>query len=143
LEITESLEEVLRGRNLRGEMWHVCRAASHKKSAQVTGIFYSVREEPELLVSFDVVAPIQRLYHSTDLDLGIANPLPAKVMVPSVSCAGPTPQQETSRADEKPPTPEQVEALRQFSGRLKSQFTSRRAFAHAPSTNGTAGKEGK
>jgi hypothetical protein len=122
-------------------MWHLCRAASAKKSAQVTGIFYSVRSEPELQISFDVIAPIQRLYHSTDLELNVLNPIPDKVTAPVATCAGPAPDSQVEPAY-KPPTADQMEALKKLTRRMSTRP------GHLPSTfgvqerNGTADKGG-
>jgi hypothetical protein len=118
LEITEALEEQLRGRDLTGEMWHLMRSAVSKKSAQVSGIFYSKRTEAQLSKTFDVIAPIQRLYHSTELEFGAVNALPAKGMVEPEICVGPDIGPEPVRREPALPTESQREALRKLAGRL-------------------------
>jgi hypothetical protein len=118
LEITEALEEQLRGRELMGEMWHLTRASAVKKSAQVSGIYYARRDEPELRSTFDIVPAIQRLYHSLELEFGATNQLPAKTLVEHVICAGPTTAAEVAPRQPSAPTAEQRERLRKLTGRL-------------------------
>ncbi len=130
LEITEALEEQLRGRELIGEMWHLMRSSHTKKSAQVTGVFYARRLEEALLKPFDIIAPLQRLYHTTELELGATNQLPAKIMVEPVVCQGPTIFEQTMPREQPAPTAAQREALRKLSGRMQAQ----------PATNGAAPK---
>ena len=89
-----------------------------KKSAQVSGIFYSKRTEAQLSKTFDVIAPIQRLYHSTELEFGAVNALPAKVMVEPEICVGPDIGPEPVRREPALPTESQREALRKLAGRL-------------------------
>lgn len=168
LEITECLEEQLRGRRLVGEMWHLVRATGAKKSAQVSGVYYATRDEPGLVQGFDILPVVQRLYHSTDLEIGVPNPLPKKVSVVEVACEGPriadeeiphlagvpteaqrealrklTGRPSSTRSSEVPPSAEQIEKLRQLSGEAKERLEKRRQFTYEVSTNGHSGKESK
>lgn len=120
LEVTEALEEQLRGRELCGEMWHLMRSLNGKKSGAVGGIFYSRRTEAALLKNFDVVAPIQRLYHTLDLEFGAVNALPAKILEVPVTCDGPLTEPAAAPREPAKPTTSQRETLRKMAGRMGS-----------------------
>jgi hypothetical protein len=126
LEVTECLEETLRGRSLTGEVWLLSREGGRKRSGKVCGAFMERKQDPQLVATFDVRPPLFRLYHTTELALGIANPLPPKLVLPQVDLPGPAiPDQAAPPAPAKP-TAEQLEKLRLFT----------RRGAAAPSPNG-------
>lgn len=81
LEITEALEEILRGRDLRGEVWRLSRQRKKKKPGTVQGTLEETRSEEALLHPFDVRAVIQRRYHCGELVWDVPNPVVAKLTV--------------------------------------------------------------
>jgi hypothetical protein len=168
LELTECLEEQLRGRSLLGEMWHLTRMANKKKMSQVHGVYYATREERELKQTFDVIPVVQRLYHSTEIEFGVPNPMPKKITVAEVNCEGPRIAEEeiphlagvptqaqrealrkltgrpaTAALNGMRPTAEQVEAHQKMSARVAEQLRRFRESGNVPSTNGHFEKESK
>lgn len=117
LEVTESLEEQLRGLDLVGSVWVLARAPGKKRGARVEGIFVERRSEPALLAHFDVRPAVQRLYHTSEIYFGVRNPTPPKVMIEVAECAGPNLPKDSGQASEPPVTPEQKARLAQLAGK--------------------------
>jgi hypothetical protein len=116
LELTEVLEEKLRGRNLAGEVWLLYRVEAGRKSAPIEAVHLERRPSAELPAPFDVTAPLLRFYHVTNLTLGVPNPLPGKLLLEGISAPAPRlPVLPPSPAD-IPPTPEQLARLRELAG---------------------------
>lgn len=117
-EITECLEEIMRGRDLVGEVWLLERKGKGRKNDPVMGRFLERRDEPELCTPFNVRLCVERSYHTSRVRWGVANPLPAKTMVDPIAVRGPrapddwTPPEEVKKR-EKPtqPRPNIREAL--------------------------------
>lgn len=117
LEVTECLEETLRGRHLAGEVWMLTREGARRRSGKVLGAYLERKRDEELLEPFDVRQPLYRLYHTLELRLGVANPLPAKLVLPAISAAGPTLPTAARPADIPSVTEAQREALRKLASR--------------------------
>jgi len=89
LEVTECLEEEMRDRQLRGQIWCLTRPQDDKKSAPVQGFFMEQSEENELGLAVDIVPVLERLYHGKPMQLGVANPIVAKQIREGNTSAGP------------------------------------------------------
>lgn len=80
LEITERLEQLLAGRQLRGEIWKLWRPRVKKTGSPVLGE-YQETQHPELLpAAIDIEPVLIRLFHCTHLLLGAENPIPAPLL---------------------------------------------------------------
>lgn len=121
LEVTECLEESLRGRHLAGEVWMLTREGGKRRSGKVLGAYLETKAETELLRTFDVRAPLFRMYHTTELEFGVLNPLPPKLLLPSI--AAPAPALPMGSVPAEPPavTAEQLDQLRRLGGRKAGQ----------------------
>jgi hypothetical protein len=80
LEITESLEHVLRGRQLRGESWMLSRRLVEGKGP-VVGIFSNRLPEEELSPEFDILPILERAWHEKDFLIDVPNPVKPMVMI--------------------------------------------------------------
>lgn len=85
LEVTEALEEILRQRELRGEVWTLSRKQDRGKTDPVRGVFNEKLPEGKFSKEFDITPVLQRLFHRIKLNLGKCNPLPPKVMLEAVA----------------------------------------------------------
>lgn len=114
LELTEVLEEQLRGRNLAGEVWMLYRAEGGRKSARIEAVYLQRWARADVPQPFDVTPALQRFYHVQQLLLGVPNPLPAKLLLEP--CVGPAPKlpEIPASAAESPPTAEQMAKLREM-----------------------------
>jgi hypothetical protein len=112
LEVTEHLEEQLRHRELRGEVWLLDRTGKSMRQSLVTGLFCERLPEEQVSQAFDIVPVLQRFYRVTTLLLGVPSPLPARLLLSDV--AGPAPRlpEQLSPQAQAEPTPEQWEQFR-------------------------------
>jgi len=140
IEITECLEEQLRGRDLVGEEWELVRDPQRRRSGQVTGRLVGRRPEKALWVPFDIRPPLYRMYHVTFLDLGTPNPMPSRLILPTVPLSEQDVSPATAATPERAATPEDLEKLKQLREQLAGRInTERRARLHeAATTNGHA-----
>jgi hypothetical protein len=81
LEITESLEEFLRGRALRGECWYLFREGEGKKTAAVIGKQLEANPHWILREAFPMEPILRRLYRLNALPPHVDNPLPGRVIL--------------------------------------------------------------
>lgn len=129
LEVTEALEEVLRGRDLRGELWMLERSTAKRKTGPVGGVLLERRDDVATPPPFDIRAPLHRLYHTTELLLGVGNPLPRKLVMEPARLAPPPSPEAFGLAEPPRPTESQAESLRriapQGAGRLFRQGAGR------------------
>jgi hypothetical protein len=103
LEVTESLEEALRGRELRGETWTLFRVQKNGKTDPVQAVYCERVPESKLSTTFDILPVLLRLFHVSSLRLGAANPLPPKIMMEPVAGDAPTiPADLLPKAEERP-----------------------------------------
>jgi len=118
LEVTENLEELLRSYDLAGQVWALHRQCEgRRRSGRVEGAYLETRTDAALVTPFDVRPAVQRLYHQVEIAFGVKNPTPPRVMLPVAAAAAPIGWVETASADPRPPTAEQLEALRRMAGR--------------------------
>lgn len=117
VEITEALEELLRSRHLRRELWLLHRHNQRKKTGPVSGVLLETRAEEDTPAPFDVRPALYRLYHTNTLNLGVANPLPAKVVLPAVRLPPPPSAESFGLAEAPRPSPANAEALRRLAPR--------------------------
>jgi hypothetical protein len=117
LEITEALEELLRGRRLVGEVWLLQRQTTKKKTGPVGGVLLECKDPGVTPPAFDIRAPLYRLYHSTTLQLGVPNPLPRKLLLPPVKMDPPPGPAAFGLAEAPTPGENQAEALRRLAPR--------------------------
>jgi hypothetical protein len=89
LELTESLEEELRGRDLRGEVWSLWRCGKGLPNDPVTGLFAERRRENDVSPAFDIVPVLLRMYHVSSLRLGRPNSMPPKICLEAVAAPAP------------------------------------------------------
>lgn len=90
LEVTEALEEVLRGRDLRGEVWRLSRCRKKKGSGAVQGVLEELRTDVQLLTPFDVRVVVQRRFHCGPLVWDVPNPIVPKLKVEAASAPPPS-----------------------------------------------------
>jgi hypothetical protein len=121
LEVTEALDELLRAHSLPGQVWLLVRDDSTRKSGQVTGSFIERRHESELVMPFDIFAPLGRMYGTTHIVLDVPNPVPPKLMLPSIDGAAPAlPAVGKLAADAGPTADDQAKARKLLSQAMKS-----------------------
>jgi hypothetical protein len=88
LQATASLEEQLRGIELRGQVWLLTRDPDGGKTAEVVGKFVEKRNADSLPPPHAVVPHLRRMFQVKELNLPVANPNPPKV-VPEVADVAP------------------------------------------------------
>lgn len=135
LEVTESLEEDLRGRDLRGEVWQLHRMQKSGKTDPVAGIFCERLPEHSLSKTFDIVPVLLRLFHVPRLTLGTRNPMPPKVVIEPVEGNPPNLPLELQQAEKPQDAGRKMEDARELWRRLREE-QSRRPAAKETSLNG-------
>lgn len=134
LEVTEGLEEYLRGRTLRGEVWQLVRDGALGKRAPVEGVFCEALDDGKVSPWFDPLPVLQRFYHTTAISLGALNPLPPRTTLPAVGGAAPNLPEAI-----RPAPAEQVSSQRQRRIRdmvEEQERERRRGQTGEPSSNG-------
>ena len=138
LEATANLEEYLRGRVLRGEVWLLSRADVAKSTRAVVAAYLETIPEAKLSPAFDILPIIQRLFNRVDLVLDVPNPTPRHVVLADVAAPPPT-----IPADLLPPPPPaedpaERQKLREAIEESKRQFGRPRSSDSATAGNGRA-----
>jgi len=133
LEVTEALEERLRGRELRGETWSMHRTEIKGKSSPVVGTFCEKGDTHELREAFELEPILRRLFHVASLKLGTRNPLPPRLMLAPTQGKAPTLPEHLQSVG----TQENTEKEREEARKLWKQLRERQA-----SLNGTPDKNG-
>jgi len=90
LEVTEALEERLRGRFLRGETWSLHRTEQKGRTSAVIGVYCEKTAPDEVRPAFEVEPVLRRIFHCGSLRLGTRNPLPPKIMLEALPGKAPT-----------------------------------------------------
>jgi len=136
LEATEALEEQLRGRQLRGEVWMLKRGGEGRKDDPVFGVYSETYNGENLRPAFDIVPVLLRFYHVPRLVLGVENALPAKLLLDPAQ--GDQPKLPFILEPSDPPRPDQeeIDRLKALSGKMAERF---KATAQAD----TAARNGK
>lgn len=117
LVITAHLEEILRGRALRGEVWALTRRTGKKRGNAVDGLFLEQRDPSQLRGSFEWKSILLRLYNLRDFPLGVRNPTPPRVMLEASTDAPPEGWTAAAPAEDAPATKEEI---RRFKSQLKA-----------------------
>lgn len=89
LEATSNLEEYLRNRKLRGEIWSLQREDEKNRQSPVEGAFIELREDPNLPLEFALEDVLCRAYNVTRLLLDVTNPMPARIFLEEIPGAPP------------------------------------------------------
>lgn len=141
LEITESLEEELRGRDLRGEVWHLFREGKGKNNDPLTGLFAERKTGRVVIEPFDIVPVLLRLYHVSSLRLGRPNTMPAKLVLPAIAGDAPALPPGASPATEAKPDPAKVQSFREL--RQQAEEAARRRAGGQTRPTGEVNGNGK
>jgi hypothetical protein len=112
LEVTERLEEQIRGRELRGEVWSLSRQGDGSKNDAVVGEFCQRFPAEKVAPCFEILSVVQRCYHCPDLRFGATNPLPAPVVLPMVEGEAPALPLDRPPPASVPASQEEIDALR-------------------------------
>jgi hypothetical protein len=114
LEVTEGLEHYLRGRVIRGEVWNLSKPGGRKNSP-VVALFSERAPESELRPAFSVEEFLVAFYHSTELTLGVPNPIPPKLMLEALPGKAPKIMEhlQTETPQEAPRDPQLFKRLRE------------------------------
>lgn len=139
LEATEHLEETLRGRQLRGQVWILSRASERGKTDPVIGIFCEELAESAVSKPFDIVPVLLRFFHVSTLNLGVANPLPPKLVLEAVAGAPPNLPQDLLPVEPVEPTAEERAKLREQLQKMRGKTSSNGSPPPSPA-NETNGK---
>jgi hypothetical protein len=89
VEITSTLEERLRGRTLRGEVWTLTRKHGKKATTPLLGEFLTTIGPPILSPAFDLEAPLKRFFGVETLGPDVENPAIPQLCLPPVRRPGP------------------------------------------------------
>jgi hypothetical protein len=81
LEITENLEEQLRGLQLRGQVWALERSGKTPKKSVVTGMYCETLDERSVPRPFDVESVLMRFFRVATLNLGLPSPIPPRLLL--------------------------------------------------------------
>jgi len=106
LEATANLEEYLRGRKLRGELWILSRESEKDKTSPVVGAYCSSLEDRDTPAAFDIRPILCRFFNRLELNLGAGNPMPRQIVLGDVAGAAPI-----IPADLQPPPPVQEDPV--------------------------------
>lgn len=105
LEVTESLEEQLRGKQLRGQTWGLSRPKVKKEGNPVVAAL--VAEGGDFRRPFDVTSLLLRIYRCEKIHWGYANPMPPKLMLEPTEEGLPAGWEELQPEGKKVITPEE------------------------------------
>jgi hypothetical protein len=89
LEVTEHLEEALRGRHVAGEVWVLSRKVGKRKTRPVVGRYLETRHVDGVFDPFDVRPVVHRMYHTDRIRWGCTNPVPPRLMLQAVEAPPP------------------------------------------------------
>jgi hypothetical protein len=138
LEATASLEEYLRDRILRGEVWMLMREDKTASTSPVHAAYLETIPVHQVSPPFEILPVLQRLFNRLDLLLDVPNPTPRRVVLADVVAAPPT-----LPADLLPPPPPaedpaERQKLREAIEESKRQFGRPRSSDSAAAGNGRA-----
>lgn len=138
LEITESLEELWRGRDLAGQVWGLMR---EKSGGRVEALYLESRVDELLTSTFDVRPAVARMYHTGEIKWGVANPTPPRVMASAVEAVGPAALADLATQPIEPASRQQIERLKRAgAGHHQPTAPPQPPPGAVPSTNGRNGK---
>jgi hypothetical protein len=134
LEITEALEELLRGRELRGEVWHLFREGKGKRNDLLTGLFAERKTGSIVIEPFDYLNVLLRCYHVSSLRMGRPNTMPARVVLPALAGEAPALPPGVPGPQEQEPNEAKRKTFRELIDEQR-QANSNRSTASGSSTN--------
>jgi hypothetical protein len=120
IEATEHLEEVLHGRELRGEIWMLTRDGTSSKRSVMSGTFCQRLSDAQLSLEFDVEPILLRFFRVERLLLGLPSPVPPRVFLSDVPGKPPVIPE-----DLRPPTPAEAAENRKAFKSLVGEFMKR------------------
>lgn len=135
LEATANLEEYLRGRKLRGEVWLLSREDPTKKMSPVIGAYCETLPDNQLSQAFDIEPILLRVYHCTSLKLDVTNPMPSQVWMADSADAPPTVPADIQPLPKPQEDPEQRKRIHEMLQDAKRGMFSRNATPPAPDGN--------
>ena len=114
-QLTSNLEELLRGRNLRGETWSFMRTREGDANSEVTGVFLDHQTLELIPREFDVKRILLRITKEDFPLLGIKNNTPERVAMPLNKRPGPIALLPTSgEVEPNHPSEEQLNRIRKM-----------------------------
>jgi hypothetical protein len=128
--VTEALEEQLRGRQLKGELWALYRDSTAGKGRRCTGELVESGRAGELAEPFDFRPAVERLFHTRAILWGVENPTPPKLWLPVLAGEAPPAPATASPAEAERASPEKLRELWQ---QLRARGG---AAASSPNRNG-------
>lgn len=118
LEVSEHLEEVLRGRFLPGEVWALSRKTGKRRARPCVGRYLETRPIDGVFDAWDFHPVVCRMYHTDDICWGALNPVAPRIVVQMRAAPPPAGlQQPATKPAETPPTTEQYRRVRELAAR--------------------------
>ena len=101
-EVTESLNEILDGFPLRGQVWQIQRTPGDCGKPEVTGELLDQVDERTLRPAFDILPAVSRLYQFLPLQWGVKSHVPPRLRLePAKGDAPPIPEPSRPAAGKK------------------------------------------
>jgi hypothetical protein len=125
LEVTENLEETLRGRTLRGEVWCLLRSGKTQAKSVVTGFYCETLQETAISRPFDVEPVLQRLFRVHVLNLGQPSPIPPRLMLSPKEGQAPRDPAGLPAVGGQEKSPEEKKALAEALEEMRAKWLSR------------------
>lgn len=123
LEVTANLEEQLRDRSLRGEVWYIKKRDKAEKSDPVDGVYCESLDPLSLAEAFDIVPVLERVYNVHRFKLDVVNPMPARILLEPVKDAPPNLPLQAKPAPASRPLPkEEREKLPRMSEAFRAKL---------------------
>jgi hypothetical protein len=138
IELTESIEEELRGRQLRGEVWSLWREGKGKNNDPVTGLFLERKQGSVVIEPFDIVSVLLRMYHVSSIRLDRPNTMPGKLVLPAIAGDAPKLPEDVAKMIE--PQKEEEQKQRFASMRREYDERGRRSAGRSDQADDQAGK---
>jgi len=124
LEVTENLEEILRGRDLRGEVWLLTRPYVKGNSDPVNGQLLEKLDPRTLRKAFDIVPILTRNFRPVHkLLLGACNPNPPRVYLEPSTGAPPKLPADLIPDEPRPPSPAEQKKIKEMLAELRGTGT--------------------
>lgn len=136
LEITECLEEDLRGQQLRGQVWLLARRQEKGEPPACFGTFCEQVNPDSLRAAFLVVPVLKRLWHRDEVKLNKANPLPERIKLDPVAGDAPHLPQVPDDAKASGLDPEDRKVAAEIIRKARERQFKPAAQAPEPSSNG-------
>lgn len=89
IQATSNLEEQLRGRSLRGEVWTLIRGDGRGPTGDLSGVYVERWDVNQLIPPFDPRPVICRAKGLQSITLGAKNPTPPRLVLPEVELPAP------------------------------------------------------